>query len=173
MVVELRALTPADAEAHHAGEDEATVRWLSGGRSTLEGTRQYLEHLAASGRSGTGKQAFGVDLDGRLAGYVDYDPDVEPHDVAGHTIGPGDVSLAYAVHPWARGRGVAVEAVRLLCDRLRAEGIGGRAFIKVEPENTASVRVAQKVGFRYLGEVEQFEAHLGHPVLFGVHVLDL
>lgn len=173
MVVELRALTVADAEAHLAGEDDATVRWLSGGRSTLEGTRRYLEHLAESARRGTGKQGFGVDLDGRLAGYVDYDPDGEPYEVAGHAIGPGDVNLAYAVHPWARGRGVAVEAVRLVCDRLRATGTGCRALIRVEPGNTASVRVAQKAGFRFLGEVEVHEAHLGHAVRFGVHLLDL
>lgn len=43
-------------------------------------------------------------LDGRLAGYVDCDPEVRDG------LAAGDVNVSYAVHPWARGRGVAVEA---------------------------------------------------------------
>jgi RimJ/RimL family protein N-acetyltransferase len=67
--------------------------------------------------------------------------------------------LAYAVHPWARGQGVAVEAVRLICDVLRTDEIGARAAIRVEPENSASVRVAQKAGFRYVRDFPSKSRH--------------
>lgn len=144
MEVRLRPLTRADAPAHCAGEDDATVRWFSGCRGTVEGTREYFDWLADNARAGRGKRAFGVWLGDRLAGYVDYDPDLSDG------LEPGDVNISYAVHPWARGRGVAAEAVRLLCDELTAQGVGTRAAIRVEPENLASVRVAEKCGFSRL-----------------------
>ena len=139
--IELRQLTSADAVAHCAGEDEQTVRWLTGGYGTAEGTSAYFEWLADNAEAREGKRGFGIWLDDSLAGYVDCDPDTDDG------LEPGDVNLSYAVHPWARGRGVAVEAVRLICQFIRAEDIGRRAAIRVEPENVASVRVANKSGF--------------------------
>jgi RimJ/RimL family protein N-acetyltransferase len=144
VLVELRPLTAADADAHLAGEDELTVRWLTGGYGDVPGTVRYFEWLAANAEAGTGKRGFGVWLDDRLAGYVDFDP--EP----GGDLEAGDVNLSYAVHPWARGGGVAVAAVLLVCERLREDAIGTRAAIRVEPENVASVRVAQKAGFGFV-----------------------
>ena len=105
--------------------------------------------LAENARTERGKRGFGVCLDGRLAGYVDCDPDV----VDG--LESGDVNISYAVRPWARGRGVAGEAVRLIGEYIREHRIGTRAAIRVEPGNIASVRVAEKSGFV---EVEQFPA---------------
>lgn len=142
--VELRPLTEADVDAHNAGEDELTVRYLTGAPGTVESSLAHVALLARNAAEGRGKRGFGVWLDGRLAGYVDCDPD--------NTDGldPGDVNLSYAVHPWARGRGVAAEAVRLICDVVRAERIGARAAIRVEPENLASVRVAEKCGFTWV-----------------------
>jgi RimJ/RimL family protein N-acetyltransferase len=142
--IELRPLTQADAPAHCAGEDEQTVRWLTGGYGTVEGTSSYFDWLARNAEAGQGKRGFGVWLDGRLAGYVDCDPD------NGDGLEAGDVSLSYAVHPWARGRGVAVEAVRLVCEFVRMNHIGTRAAIRVDPENKPSVRVAQKCAFTYV-----------------------
>lgn len=144
MSIELRALRREDAEAHRAGEDELTVRWLTGGYGTEAGTRDYFDWLAANAAAGLGKRGFGVWLDGCLAGYVDCDPDL------GDGLGPGDVNISYCVHPWARGRGVAVGAVQAMCGFIRRNGIGSRAVIRVEPENTASVRVAEKAGFRHV-----------------------
>jgi RimJ/RimL family protein N-acetyltransferase len=142
--ISLRALTRSDAEAHLAGEDEQTVRWLSGGASTLESTTRWIDQLVRNAQTGRGTQGFGVCLDGRLAGYVDCNPDVRDG------LEPGDVNISYAVHPWARGRGIAVEAVRLICDFLREHQIATRAAIRVDPDNQASVRVAEKSGFSYL-----------------------
>ena len=100
--------------------------------------------LAANAARGTGKRGFGVWLDNKLAGYVDCDPDLEdlPED--------GDVNLAYAVHPWARRRGVAVSSILLICDYVSDKNIGSRAIIRVDPLNTASVGVARRSGFELL-----------------------
>src|ERR1700712_1112316 len=106
MSIELRPLTADDAAAHCAGEDELTVRWLTGGYGSVEGTKEYFAWLAENAAAGVGKRGLGVWMSGRLCGYVDVTPD--NHD----GLEPGDVNISYAVHPWARGQGVAVEAVR-------------------------------------------------------------
>src|SRR3954453_13545337 len=141
MGITLRALTDGDVEAHNAGEDEHTVRWLTGGYGTVESTTAHFGRLADNARAESGKRGFGVCLDGRLAGYVDCDPDV------GDGLEPGDVNISYAVHPWARGRGVAGESVRLMCEYIRKQRIGTRSAIRVDPGNHWSVRVAEKSGF--------------------------
>lgn len=99
MPIELRPLENDHAEAHCAGEDESTVRWLTGGFGTVEGTRAYFDRLAENAAAARGKRGFGVWLDERLAGYVDFDPDTADG------LEPEDVNISYGVHPWARGTG--------------------------------------------------------------------
>jgi RimJ/RimL family protein N-acetyltransferase len=169
VTIELRPLTRADAAAHCAGEDEQTVRWLTGGYGTVEGTAAYFDWLARNAVAERGKRGFGVWLDGHLAGYVDCDPDV------GDGLEAGDVNVSYAVHPWARGRGVAVEAVRLICAFVGANQIGTRAAIRVEPENEASVRVARRCGFSYVRDfVSTTDTQDdGTPVTLSLYLLEL
>ncbi len=169
MTVQLQPLVDADAAAHCAGEDELTVRWLTGGHGTVEGTVSHFEALARNAADRQGKRGFGVWLDGRLAGYVDCDPDNTDG------LGPGDVNVSYAVHPWARGHGVAVEAVRQICGFVRENRIGTRAAIRVAPENKASVRVAEKCAFTYVGDfVSATDRHAdGRPVTLSLYVLAL
>jgi RimJ/RimL family protein N-acetyltransferase len=169
MLVTLRALTRLDVEAHNAGEDDQTVRWLTGGYGTVETTTGWFDQLAENARSGRGTQGFGVCLVGRLAGYVDCNPD------AGDGLEPGDVNISYAVHPWARGRGVAVEAVRLMSEYIREHKIGTRVAVRVEPENRASVRVAEKSGFVHLRDfVSATDKHPdGTPATMRLYVHDL
>jgi len=144
VTIELRALTSEHAGDHCAGEDEETVRWLTGGYGTSEGTRQYFDWLAQNAAAGRGKRGFGVWVDERLAGYVDFDPDTSDG------LAPADVNMTYAVHPWARGQGIAVQAVHLLCAHLQEHAIGEWAAIRVDPANTTSVNVATKAGFQYI-----------------------
>jgi len=169
VAIELRALTAADAAAHCAGEDELTVRWLTGGYGDVEGTVEYFEWLATNADAGVGKRGLGVWMDGRLCGYVDYDPD------NADGIGSRDVSISYAVHPWARGQGVAPEAVRMVCEVMRKDQIGTRVAIRVEPENSASVRVAEKSGFRYVRDFPSTtDTHAdGTPTTLSLYLLDL
>lgn len=170
--IEPRPLTAADAAAQCAGEDEFTVRWLTGGYGDVEGTTEYIEWLAGNAEARRGKRGFGVWMADRLCGYVDFDPDM----VDG--LGPDDVNvvnISYAVHPWARGQGVAAEAVRLVCDVIREELPGAGAAIRVEPENIRSVRVAQKSGFRHVREYlsQTGPQSNGSPVTMSLYLLDL
>ncbi len=169
MTIEFRQLSQADVAAHCAGVDELTVRWLTGGYGTIEGTSSYFEWLAHNAAAGAGKRGFGVWLDGLLAGYVDCDPDNRDG------LKQGDVNLSYAVHPWARGRGVAAAAVRLICDFVRTTDIGTRAAIRVAPGNTASVRVAEKCGFTHVRDfVSGTDTHDdGSAVTLSLYVLSL
>lgn len=169
MATTLRPLERSHAEAHCAGEDEQTIRWLTGGRGTLERTLEYFDWLAANAAGSTGKRGFGVWVDERLAGYVDADPDNDDG------LEPDDVNISYAVHPWARGRGIAVDAVGLICEFIRLHDLGRRVAIRVEPANTASVRVAQKAGFTYRHDfVSGTDVHPdGTAATLSLYVLDL
>ena len=169
MTVEVRPFSSVDAEAHCAGEDDLTVRWLTGGYGDVEGTIEYFERFARAAEAGTGKRAFGVWLNGRLCGYIDYDPDNQDG------IESDDVSLSYSVHPWARGHGVASEAVRLICEVLRGREIGRRAAIRVEPDNRRSIRVAEKAGFAYIRDfTSTTDKHPdGTSVTLSLYLLDL
>lgn len=169
VTIELRPLTAADAPAHCAGQDEFTVRWLAGLPGDVDTTVRLFQRFAENAAAGTGKRGLGIWMSGRLCGYIHYDPD------NADGIEAQDVSLAYAVHPWARGHGVAVEAVRMICEFLRAHGIGTRAAIRVDPENIASVRVANKAGFRYVRDFPSSK-HTngdGSPRTLSLYVLDL
>jgi RimJ/RimL family protein N-acetyltransferase len=169
VTIEVRPFTTADAEAHCAGEDELIVRWFTGGYGDVEGTIEYFEWLASKAEAGAGKRPFGAWMSERLCGYIDYDPDLDDG------IEPEDVSLSYSVHPWARGQGVAVDAVRLICDVLRTNQIGRRAAIRVEPENLRSIRVAEKSGFRYIGDFPSSRDTQadGTPKTLSLYLLDL
>ncbi|MBB4753939.1 GNAT family N-acetyltransferase [Actinoplanes lobatus] len=169
MRITLRALTDEDIEAHNAGEDEHTVRWLNGAPGTAETTAAHFDSLADNARAERGKRGFGVCLDDRLAGYVDCDPDVTDG------LEPGDVNISYAVHPWARGHGVAGEAVRLILEYMRDNRIGIRAVVRVDPDNVASVRVAEKSGFIYVHDFTSgTDKHPdGTPAMLRLYVHDM
>ena len=74
------------------------MRWLTGGYGDLEGTMEYFDRLARNADAGVGKRGVGIWKAGRLCGYIDYDPDNDDG------IDLDDVSISYAVHPWARAR---------------------------------------------------------------------
>lgn len=147
VAIELRPLTESDIAAHCDGEDGATVKWLTGGYGTVETTRAHIEYLARNAAAGRGKRGFGVWFDGRLAGYVDCDPD----NLDG--LVDGDVNISYAMHPWARGKGLATKAAEQICDYIRTNAIGTAAVIRVEPANQPSIRVAEKARFRFDREI--------------------
>ncbi|MFY9913438.1 MAG: GNAT family N-acetyltransferase [Nocardioidaceae bacterium] len=169
MTVEVRPFRIPDAAAHCAGEDELIVRWLTGGYGDVEGTIEYFEWLYSEIEAGARKRPFGVWLDGQLCGYIDYNPDTDDG------IEPDHVNVSYAVHPWARGKGIAVEAVGLVCELLREGKVGRRAAIRVEPENARSVRVAEKAGFTYVRDfISATDTDPdGSPRTLSLYVLDL
>ena len=144
-VVTLSPLCPDDAEAHLAGEDEALVRWLSGGPSTPQGVETYFRHCREQWDAAGPLRAFGIRAGAAaaageaLAGTIDLRFTAEG-------LAPGQVNVAYGLYPSWRGRGLATRAV-LLASRYAAHEGGKEAVIRVEPENTASAAVAQRAGF--------------------------
>lgn len=64
--------------------------------------------------------------------------------------------IGYWVIPEVAGRGVATTAVALVTDYLfNFYGIH-RVEIAIRPENTASLRIVEKLGFRYEGRKERY-----------------
>jgi len=146
-VVLLDALVPADVPEHLAGEDEASVRWLTDGqRSTAASTHAWIERsLANWAGTGTGQQrplALRDAATGNLAGMAEFNLDS-----AGCGLGNGEVNVSYQVYPAFRGRGFAGRAVSLLVEFLATIPGARAAVLRVEAGNEASVRVAAKAGF--------------------------
>jgi RimJ/RimL family protein N-acetyltransferase len=99
---------------------------------------------------GSPEYSFAVIDDGSLAGAIGMG--LNSHRYRGH--------IGYWVAAWARGRGICSRALRLLCawglDELELQ----RLELITDPDNTASQRCAEKVGFRREGVMR---AHLRHP----------
>lgn len=168
-MIELRTLSNEDVKAHNAGEDDEVIRWLSEVPSTGDSTRRHFAMLAENASRGEGKRGFGIWFDGRLAGYIDFDPDAKDLPAA------GDINISYAVHPWARRQSVATSAVALICNYLANEGVGKRAIIRADTRNTASRAVAERSGFSYIAEITSSADHRsdGSAVECVVYALNL
>lgn len=149
----LRPLTPADADAHLAGEDEEQVRWFGGRPSTRQNVLAFIERMQRARDENRALWNFGV-WDGRRGQLVG---NVEGNAEAGiDGVGRGEANISYVIFPSWRRRGFGVQAVRLLSDFLRDEGIE-RAVIRAHPENVASIRVAERAGFTRTGMIETDE----------------
>ncbi len=62
------------------------------------------------------------------------------------------LKLGYIVDHRHVGNGYAREVARAVCDRVRAERPGDRIYATIRPDNAASVRVAEHIGFRSAGD---------------------
>ncbi|GIG69812.1 GNAT family N-acetyltransferase [Phytomonospora endophytica] len=144
-LVTLSPLGPADAEAHFAGEDDELVRWLSGGRSTLDGVRDYIGLCVRRWAELAPHRAFAVRVGAEpvLAGTLDVQFEL-PHPI----LAPGQANLAYGLYPRWRGRGIAARAVVLACAYAAGEG-ATQAVIRADPDNPRSSAVAHRTGFTF------------------------
>lgn len=71
--------------------------------------------------------------------------------------GPDQVELGYWMAPWARGKGAAAQAVRILCDWGHSQLGLERIYALIEDVNLASIRVATAAGFQALDATEDSE----------------
>lgn len=88
----------------------------------------------------------------------------------------GVPEVGWALAPWAQGRGFATEAVRAALAWGDANLAAPRTVCMIDPGNEASVRVAEKCGFRLLGNATYkgqdellFERPRGLPTPRGQH----
>jgi RimJ/RimL family protein N-acetyltransferase len=115
--------------------------------------RPYTEDDARGfirGEATPGQQGFAIAEDGRAIGSIGIS--------VNETLRNGHIG--YWCAPHARGRGVTTRALRLLC-RHGFDDLGlERLELVTDPENLASQRVAEKVGFRKEGVLR---SHMQHP----------
>ncbi len=145
----LRELRRRDASAWRAVRAR-NAEWLRPWEATVppgsdERAPSYGEMVgrfrreAREGRS----IAWALVLDDRLVGQLT---------VANITLGSlRGASIGYWIDQQVAGRGVMPAAVALACDHCFRHERLHRIEVVIRPENTASLRVVQKLGFRYEG----------------------
>lgn len=108
--------------------------------------RGMVRGLRAAARSGT-TLPFALDVDGRFRGQVT---------VGGVQLGSlRGAHVGYWIDREVAGRGHMPLAVAMVTDHCLACGLH-RIEINIRPENTPSIRVVEKLGFRYEGLRERY-----------------
>jgi len=136
----LRPLTEADAgDVAEACQDAETMRWLPLPRPYTRADAQWFIGTFGPGQRESGAGVvFAIDCAGRLAGVID----LKRVDWAARVA-----EVGYWVAPWARGRGVASGATRVIAEwAIRDHGFE-RIQLCAAERNVASQRVAQKAEF--------------------------
>ena len=145
----MRHFQSEDALSHLQGEDEEISRWLSGGVSTEDTVRQWIQSNEENWSNNGPRYAFAIETtDGQLAGMIEINVD---HARFSGLI-PGDANVSYGVHPRFRRQGLGSSAVLLAEDFMRSKGVR-RAVVRVEEGNTASINLALRCDYERVGTV--------------------
>ncbi len=105
-------------------------------------TRGSIRNLLSAARAGTGLP-FIIETEGRLAGQLN---------VSGMTYGSlASATIGYWVGAAFAGRGLTPTAVALATDHVFFSVGLHRMEVCIRPENAPSLRVVEKLGFRYEG----------------------
>ena len=127
----LRSARPDDLEAMHAvlSDPRATLWWSTPPHETLDQTREWLDAMIANGPD---HPDFLVELDGRVIGKAGFWrlPDV-----------------GYILHPDCWGQGLASEAVGAAIDHVFRTRDLETLTADVDPDNAASIRLLERLGF--------------------------
>ena len=136
----LRPFTPTDADdVTEACQDIETLRWLPLPRPYTRANAEWFIGTFGPGQRESGAGiVFAIESAGRLAGAID---------LKGVNWAARVAEVGYWVAPWARGRGVAAQATRVLSEwAIRDHGFE-RVQLFAATGNAASQRVAEKAGF--------------------------
>lgn len=135
----LRSARPDDLEGMHAvlSDPRATLWWSTPPHATLEQTAAWLDAMIANGPD---HPDFVVELEGRVIGKAGF---YEMPDVG------------YILHPDVWGRGLAGEAVGAAIDHVYRASDVDTLTADVDPENTASIRLLERLGFVRTGSGER------------------
>lgn len=143
----LRPIRVRDARALEAELIESRA-WLRPWEATSPNaplrwdTKGAIRGLLAHARAGNGLH-FIIETEGRLAGQLN---------VSGMTYGSlASATIGYWVGAGFAGRGLTPTAVALATDHVFFSAGLHRMEICIRPENAPSLRVVEKLGFRYEG----------------------
>jgi len=157
----LRPLTAADAEDVYAYQSlPEAVRFLPWPLRNREESREHTLKRAGFTRLVADKDA--IILAAELVGPKD-----EPGPVIGdmsiflRSTANAQVAVGWVVHPSRQGRGYATEAARAVLDFAFTEVGAHRVYAEVDPLNTASVALCQRLGMRLEGILVENELSKG------------
>lgn len=137
-IITLRPFTLEDAEEHLLGEDTEQIKWLSGGKGSLEGVKNWItKNLQYWGKNGPIFNFAITNTNDQLIGMVEANSDYE--NIEG--IEQGDANISYGLYPQFRGQGNASRAVDLITNFLKTKGFK-RGVIRTNRENEPSIKVA-------------------------------
>jgi RimJ/RimL family protein N-acetyltransferase len=135
----LRTAREDDLRAMHAvlSDARATRWWSTPPHDSLEQTRDWLNGMVANGPD---NPDFVIERDGRVIGK------------AGFWRLP---EIGYILHPDHWGQGLAAEAVTAAIDHVFATREVDDLTADVDPENAASIRLLQRLGWVKTGFAER------------------
>ncbi|MEU5774638.1 GNAT family N-acetyltransferase [Streptomyces venezuelae] len=141
-VVALRLRRASDLHPiQAAGRDPDTVRWLDDPPMDDAARRTSLSRVEEAWRTGRAAPLVIADA------LTD-----EPVGIINLQFRDDDVAtVAYSVFPARRGHGIAPRAVRLLASWALHELGLRQVLLEADEDNAASIRVAEKCGFRRTG----------------------
>ena len=137
--LKLRSARPDDLEAMHAvlSDPRATRWWSTPPHETLDETRAWLDSMIANGPD---QPDFVIERDGVVIGK------------AGFWKLP---EVGYILHPDHWGLGFAGEAVEAAIGHVFATRDIEELTADVDPENAASIRLLERLGFNRTGFAER------------------
>jgi [ribosomal protein S5]-alanine N-acetyltransferase len=147
--IAVRGIKLRDAKALET-ELQVNRPWLERWEATLPGTRpsgrfdtrSSIRSLLDADRDGSG-MAMVIEVDGEFAGQLNV------ANISGGALASS--TLGYWIARRFAGRGATTTAVALVTDHLMLGRGLHRVEVCIRPENIASLRVVEKLGFRYEG----------------------
>lgn len=135
----LRPARPEDLDAIHAvlSHREAMRWWSTPPHDDIEQSRAWLENMIAN--TAAGAADFVVEHEGHVIGK------------AGCWKAP---DVGYILHPDVWGRGLASEALAAVIDHVFATRDLDALNADVDPDNAASIRLLERLGFVRTGEAK-------------------
>jgi [ribosomal protein S5]-alanine N-acetyltransferase len=152
----LRRLRAADEPALVAlDSDQEVMRYIGSRGGTPEQILERVRHRIESDHGALGWWLIETRADGVFHGLGGLLPMSEGN----------DVELAYRLARASWGRGIATEAANALVEQAFARAGLTRLVAVTFPENVASQRVLQKLGFEYDGMVDYKQFRVCHFVI--------
>jgi L-amino acid N-acyltransferase YncA len=153
---EVLAIYQAGIDEGNATFETAAPTWEAFDAAKLPGHRFVALTPDGDGGSGEGNRADGGSgtCGGRVLGWIAVAP------VSARGVYAGVVEHSVYVHPAARGRGVARALLDAVIASTEAAGIW-TIQAGIFPENTASIALHLRAGFRVVGTSERLGRHHG------------